>query len=154
MSERGQDNAQKRMWGLSCTREHMSYLKEQQLLSVHQSLSCQNVYPVWPKLPVFQEKSGIQILCEMSPFQNNDSIFLKMFHGASQTCPWAKFSQWANNIEPLKERYRAQFSFPPVLFHCHNMLWLCIPAKYSYGGRRDRMNGFQRDESNRGHFRV
>lgn len=37
---------QKRMWGLSCTRAHMTYLKEQQLLGVHLSSSCQNVYPV------------------------------------------------------------------------------------------------------------
>lgn len=48
-----------------------------------------------------------------------------MFHGASQTYLWAEFSQRANNEEPLKERYRAHFSFPPVMvITCYGFSYL------------------------------
>lgn len=54
-----------------------------------------------------------------------------MFHGVSQTYLWAEFSQWANNLQPLKWRYRAQFPFPTILFHDRNIK-LFMPTEYSY----------------------
>lgn len=71
--------------------ESTSFLKEQRLCRVHR-----NVRPVWPKLPAFQKKSEIRILYEMSPFKNNNFVF--MFHGASQICLQSEFSQWAKSL--------------------------------------------------------
>ena len=137
MSELGWDNEPKRMWGLSWT-ENTCPTSRSNCFSVSTShcharmcIRCDQNFQFFNRI----QKSIFYVKC--LHFRIMTQYFKKMFHGASQTYLWAEFSQWANNEEPLKERYRAHFSFPPVLCHGHNMLWLFIPAKYSYWGRRD-----------------
>lgn len=96
----------------------MSFLKEQQLCRVHR-----NVYPVWPKLPVFQKKSEIRILYGMSPFKNNNLYFKKCSMGQ------AKFVYSLNSASGPRaytfevEREGDQFS--PYLFHDHKAFYTC-----------------------------